>query len=62
MFGNASTIATTILSGALVLGGLTGAPIATAAPVDNGDDLQVQEYAMSDTFSCDYYHLPWCRR
>lgn len=61
MFGSASSLATTIISGVLALGSLTGAPAATAAPANTGDDLQVQEYAMADTFSCDYYHLPWCR-
>ena len=58
-----SVLATTIASAALSLSALTGAPTATAAPTatTSSDDLQVKEYALSDTFSCDYYNLPWCR-
>lgn len=63
MFRRASVLATTIASAALSLSALTGAPTATAAPTatTSSDDLQVKEYALSDTFSCDYYNLPWCR-
>ncbi|TXS80857.1 hypothetical protein CHU72_07060 [Corynebacterium sp. LK12] len=63
MFRRTSVLATTIASAALSLGALTGAPAATAAPAatTSSDDLQVKEYALSDTFSCDYYNLPWCR-
>ena len=63
MFGRTSVLATTIASAALSLSALTGAPTATAAPTatTSSDDLQVKEYALSDTFSCDYYNLPWCR-
>ena len=63
MFGRTSVLATTIASAALSLSALTGAPAATAAPTatTSSDDLQVKEYALSDTFSCDYYNLPWCR-
>ncbi|AYX82558.1 MULTISPECIES: hypothetical protein [Corynebacterium] len=63
MFRRTSVLATTIASAALSLGALTGAPAATAAPTatTSSDDLQVKEYALSDTFSCDYYNLPWCR-
>ena len=66
MFRRSSVLATTIASAALSLGALTGAPAATAATAaptatTSSDDLQVKEYALSDTFSCDYYNLPWCR-
>ncbi|EEB62413.1 hypothetical protein QP923_00530 [Corynebacterium sp. MSK151] len=63
MFRRTSVLATTIASAALSLSALTGAPTATAAPTatTSSDDLQVKEYALSDTFSCDYYNLPWCR-
>lgn len=63
MFRRTSVLATTIASAALSLSMLTGAPAATAAPAaaTSSDDLQVKEYALSDTFSCDYYNLPWCR-
>lgn len=65
MFGRTSVLATTIASAALSLSALTGAPAATttAAPATatSSDELQVKEYALSDTFSCDYYNLPWCR-
>ncbi|MCQ9171620.1 hypothetical protein JY506_04685 [Corynebacterium amycolatum] len=66
MFRRTSVLATTITSAALSLGALTGAPAATAATAaptatTGSDDLQVKEYALSDTFSCDYYNLPWCR-
>lgn len=63
MFRRTSVLATTIASAALSLGALTGAPAATAAPTTatSSDELQVKEYALSDTFSCDYYNLPWCR-
>ncbi|ASE56874.1 MULTISPECIES: hypothetical protein [Corynebacterium] len=63
MFRRTSVLATTIASAALSLSALTGAPAATAAPTatTSSDDLQVKEYALSDTFSCDYYNLPWCR-
>ncbi|MCQ9351304.1 hypothetical protein [Corynebacterium sp. 5QC2CO] len=63
MFRRTSILATTIASAALSLGALTAAPSATAAPTatTSSDDLQVKEYALSDTFSCDYYNLPWCR-
>ncbi|OFR59060.1 hypothetical protein HMPREF2878_01605 [Corynebacterium sp. HMSC065H09] len=63
MFRRTSVLATTIVSAALSLSALTGAPAATAAPTatTSSDDLQVKEYALSDTFSCDYYNLPWCR-
>lgn len=63
MFRRTSVLTTTIASAALSLSALTGAPTATAAPTatTSSDDLQVKEYALSDTFSCDYYNLPWCR-
>ena len=63
MFRRTSVLATTIASAALSLSALTGAPAATAAPTatTSSDDLQVKEYALFDTFSCDYYNLPWCR-
>lgn len=65
MFGRTSVLATTITSAALSLSALTGAPAATAtaapATATSSDELQVKEYALSDTFSCDYYNLPWCR-
>lgn len=65
MFRRSSVLATTIASAALSLGALTGTPAAatTAAPATatSSDELQVKEYALSDTFSCDYYNLPWCR-
>lgn len=63
MFRRTSVLATTIASAALSLSALTGAPAATAAPTatTSSGDLQVKEYALSDTFSCDYYNLPWCR-
>ena len=65
MFGRTSVLATTIASAALSLSALTGAPAATAtaapATATSSDKLQVKEYALSDTFSCDYYNLPWCR-
>ena len=63
MFRRTSVLATTIASAALSLSALTGAPAATAAPTatTSSDDRQVKEYALSDTFSCDYYNLPWCR-
>lgn|GEM_PF-1470132 len=65
MFGHTSVLATTITSAALSLSALTGAPAATAtaapATATSSDELQVKEYALSDTFSCDYYNLPWCR-
>lgn len=65
MFERTSVLATTITSAALSLSALTGAPAATAtaAPTTatSSDELQVKEYALSDTFSCDYYNLPWCR-
>ena len=67
MFGRKSVLAVTIASAALSLGTLTGAPAATAAtaataaPTASNDYLQVKEYAMADTFSCDFYKLPWCR-
>ena len=63
MFRRTSVLAPTIASAALSLSALTGAPTATAAPTatTSSDDLQVKEYALSDTFSCDYYNLPWCR-
>ncbi len=65
MFGRTSVLATTIASAALSLSALTGAPAATAtaapATATSSDELQVKEYALSDTFSCDYYNLPWCR-
>lgn len=65
MFERTSVLATTIASAALSLSALTGAPAATAtaapATATSSDELQVKEYALSDTFSCDYYNLPWCR-
>lgn len=63
MFRRSSVLATTIASAALSLGALTGTPAAAAAPTatTGSDDLKVKEYALSDTFSCDYYNLPWCR-
>lgn len=65
MFRRSSVLATTIAFAALSLGALTGTPAAaaTAAPTTatSSDELQVKEYALSDTFSCDYYNLPWCR-
>nr|WP_120491657.1 hypothetical protein [Corynebacterium lactis] len=64
MFGSTTSLATALVSAAMSLGSLGGvsAPDATPAPADSDKPyMAAKEYAMADSFSCDYYNLPWCR-
>lgn len=70
MIGSASSLASAIVSAAMSLGALGGTPAAPAAPAPAPAATQTNsekpymattEYAMADTFSCDFYDLPWCR-